>query len=159
MKKELMQAFTVKITQASKSELTVILYEMILTEIEEARTAYTTQDLAAFEKELKQAHKFMNELIATLDFQYTISYDLLSLYLYVNKRIITAIIQRKPEALDSTEKVLNKLLIGFQGVSKEDKSGPMMRNTQQLYAGLTYGKGKLNETYVNPDNRSRGFIA
>jgi len=55
--------------------------------------------------------------------------------------------------------VLKKLLIGFEGVSKEDHSGPMMRNTQQLYAGLTYGKGKLNETYIDLNSRNRGFTA
>jgi flagellar protein FliS len=159
MNKEEVKTFTARVTQASKSELVVILYEMVLTELKEARLAYETDDLAAFDKELKKAHKFVNELIVALDYHYTVSYDLLSLYLYVNKRIITAVIKKNPVSLDSAESVLNKLLIGFEGVSKADTSGPMMRNTQQLYAGLTYGKGKLNETYINPDNRSRGFIA
>lgn len=158
MQKEAVQAFTVRITQASKSELIVILYEMILEEIKEAKDAYANNDLTAFDKELKQAQKFLNELMSALDYQYKISYDLLSLYLYVNKGIITAIIQRKPDSLASAESVLQKLLIGFEGVSKEDTSGPMMRNTQQLYAGLTYGKGTLNETYIDPNDRSRGFI-
>jgi len=159
MKKEAIQAFTARATQASRSELIVILYEMILTEINEAKEAYLQEDIATFDKELKRAQKFVNELTVTLDYQYTVSLDLASLYLYINKRIITAIIKRNPVSLDSAESVLKKLLIGFEGVSKEDKSGPMMRNTQQLYAGLTYGKGKLNETYIDPSNGSRGFIA
>jgi flagellar protein FliS len=159
MKKEAIQVFATRVTQASKSELIVILYEMIMTEIEEAKEAYEIGNLIAFDKELKKAQKFITELTASLDYNYVISYDLLSLYLYVNKRIITAIIQRNPVSLDSAQSVLKKLLTGFEGVSKLDTSGPMMRNTQQLYAGLTYGKGKLNETYIDPDNRSRGFIA
>lgn len=159
MTKEAIHVFTTRITQASRSELIVILYDMILTEIKEARNAYEAEDLAIFDKELKKAQRYVSELMAALNYRYALSYDLLSLYLYVNKRIITAIIQRNPVSLDSAEKVLNKLLIGFEGVSKEDTSGPIMRNTQQLYAGLTYGKGKLNETYLNSDNRSRGFIA
>ena len=159
MKKEALQAFTARVTQASKSELIVILYEMILTEIKEAREAYESGDLITFDKNLKRAHKYMNELISPLDYHYSISYDLLNLYLYVNKRMITAIIKRNPVSLDSAESVLQKLLVGFEGVTREDKSGPMMRNTQQLYAGLTYGKGRLNETYIDPNNGSRGFIA
>lgn len=159
MKRDAIQAFTARVTQASKSELTVILYEMILTEMKEAKEAYDLNDLATFDKELKKAQKYVNELIVSLDFKYAITYDLLSLYLYVNKRIITAVIKRNPVSLDSAESVLNKLLVGFEGVSKVDNSGPMMRNTQQLYAGLTYGKGKLNEVYIDPNNRSRGFIA
>jgi flagellar protein FliS len=159
MRKEAIQVFATRVTQASKSDLIVILYEMILTEIKEAREAYEVGNLIAFDKELKKAQKFITELTAVLDYSYAISYDLLSLYLYVNKRIITAIIKRNPVSLDSAETVLRKLLTGFEGVSKLDTSGPMMRNTQQLYAGLTYGKGKLNETYIDPNDRSRGFIA
>ncbi len=159
MKKEAIQAFTARVTQASRSELIVILYEMILTELDEAKEAYHKEDIVAFEKELKRAQKYVNELITSLDYHYNISYDLVSLYLYINKRIITAIMKRNPVSLDSAEEVIKKLLIGFEGVSKEDNSGPMMRNTQQLYAGLTYGKGTLNETYINPSNGNRGFIA
>ncbi|HWT26488.1 MAG TPA: flagellar protein FliS [Mobilitalea sp.] len=159
MKRESIQMFTARITQASRSELIVILYEMIITEIKEAKEAYETGDLAAFDKELNKVHRYVNELITPLDYHYTVSYDLLSLYLYVNKLIITAIIKKNPLSLSSAEAILNTLLVGFEGVSRQDTSGPMMHNTQQLYAGLTYGKGKLNETYINPDNRSRGFIA
>lgn len=159
MNKEMIQAFTARVTQASRSELIVILYEMALTEIVEAKKAYKAGDLATFDKELKKSQKYVNELIVALDYNYTISYDLLSLYLYVNKRIITAIIRRKPDTLDSAESVLKKLMVGFEGVSKADKSGPLMRNTQQLYAGLTYGRGKLNEIDIDPNNGNRGFIA
>lgn len=159
MKKEDIQIFTTRVTQASKSELVVILYEMLLTEIKEAKEAYGLGNITVFDKELKRAQKYVSELIATLDYKYPLSYDLMSLYLYVSKRIVTAIIKRNPISLDSAEVVLNKLLIGFEGVSKMDTSGPMMHNTQQVFAGLTYGKGKLNETYLDPNNRSRGFIA
>jgi len=30
---------------------------------------------------------------------------------------------------------------------------------QQVYAGLTYGKGTLNETYLNAQDYNRGFNA
>lgn len=159
MNKEAVRAFATRVTMASRSELIVILYEMILTEIMEAREAYENDDLAAFDKELKNAQKYVNELIIPLDYHYKVSYDLASLYLYVNKRIITAIARRKPETLNSAESVMKKLLVGFEGVSKEDKTGSMMRNTQQLYAGLTYGRGTLNETYIDSGYKNRGFTA
>lgn len=159
MNKDAMKAFSVRITQASKSELTVILYEMILTELKEAKEAFANGDMTGYDKELKLAQRYVTELQATLNYSYSISYDLLSLYLFVNKRIIQAIIRRIPDSLDSAESIMNKLLTGFEGVSKADQSGPMMRNTQQVYAGLTYGKGYLNETNIDPNSRSRGFIA
>lgn len=159
MNKDMIQAFTARVTQASRSELIVILYEMILSEITEAKKAYEIGDLTTFDKGLKKSHKYINELIVALDYNYSVSYDLLSLYLYVNKRIVTAIMKKRPDSLESAVSVLNKLLIGFEGVSKADASGPVMRNTHQLYAGLTYGRGKLNEIDIDPNNRNRGFIA
>ena len=159
MNKDAIKAFSVRVTQASKSELTVILYEMILTEIKEAKEAFAKEDMAVFDKELKFAQKYVTELQATLDYRYSISYDLLSLYLFVNKKIIEAIVRRIPDSLDSAESIMKKLLVGFEGVSKVDQSGPMMRNTQQVYAGLTYGRGYLNETNIDPSSRNRGFIA
>ena len=158
MQKEAVQAFTARITQASKSELIVILYEMILTEIKEAEEAFERKDMEAFDKGLKQAQKYLGELRAALDYRYKLAYDLASLYQYINERIINAMIRKKPDSLKSAVSVLQKLLIGFEGVSREDTSGPMMRNTQQLYAGLTYGKGTLNETYIDPNDGNRGFI-
>ena len=158
MQKEAVQAFTARITQASKSELIVILYEMILMEIKEAEEAFEREDMEVFDKELKQAQKYLGELMAALDYRYKLAYDLASLYQYINERIINAMIRKKPDSLKSAVSVLQKLLIGFEGVSREDTSGPMMRNTQQLYAGLTYGKGTLNETYIDPNDGNRGFI-
>lgn len=159
MNKEMIQGFTARVTQATRSELIVILYEMALTEIEEARKAYDLTDLALFDKGLKKSQKYINELIVALDYNYAMSLDLLSLYLYINKCIINAIIKKKPDTLEGAVGVLKKLLVGFEGVSKVDKTGPVMRNTHQIYAGLTYGKGKLNEIDIDPNNGSRGFIA
>ncbi len=159
MNKEAIHSFTARISQASRSEMIVILYEMALTEIGEARQAHSNGNLADFDKGLKRAQRCVSELMATLDYRYPIAYELLSLYIYTNRELIRAIYQREVQPLDSPEQVLRKLLIGFEGVSKQDTSGPVMRNSQQLYAGLTYGKGKLNETYLNPGNGNRGFIA
>ena len=48
---------------------------------------------------------------------------------------------------------------GFDGIKMQDTSGPVMQNVQQVYAGLTYGKGTLNETYLNVQDYNRGFQA
>lgn len=158
MTKEAIQSFTARITQASRSELVVILYEMTISKIEEAEKRYAENNLSDFDKELKGAQRYVNELMAVLDYRYAISYDLLSLYLYTNRHIITAILKRNPDALQNAKEILNKLLTGFEEISKKDTSGPVMKNTQQLYAGLTYGKGTLNETYIDSSNKNRGFI-
>ena len=159
MDKEAIRAFTARITQASRSELVVILYEITLAKIEEAIKAFNENNPDIYEKELKGAQRCVSELMACLDFRYKISYNLMSLYIYVSKQIISALMKRDPITLQYAKSVMQKLLTGFEEVSKNDNSGPLMKNTQQLYAGLTYGKGTLNETYINPNNKSRGFIA
>lgn len=54
---------------------------------------------------------------------------------------------------------MESLHSAFEEVAKQDTSGAVMQNTQQVYAGLTYGKGKLNEVFMNGNERSRGFMA
>ncbi|OYO98714.1 flagellar protein FliS, partial [Lachnotalea glycerini] len=44
----------------------------------------------------------------------------------------------------------------FTEVAKKDDSPVLMGNTQQVYAGLTYGKGSLTESFSNQGS-NRGF--
>lgn len=159
MNNEDLKAFTARITQANGSELVVIVYEIILKDIESAKEAFNAQDHTKFTRDVDHAVKFVNELINTLDFEYPISYDLMQLYLYCNKQLIQATLKKEIESLESAAKVLTSLLKGFTEVAKQDKSEPLMSNTQQVYAGLTYGKGSLNEMYVDPNQMERGFRA
>ena len=66
----------------------------------------------------------------------------------------------KKEEIEAARKVLRKLGDSFREVAKTDKSEPVMGKTQQVYAGITYGKGlSLEETLINPDSENRGFRA
>lgn len=159
MEKDKLQEFTRRVTQASRSELIVIMYDVILADTRAAREALEEDDISGYEKELKHAARFLNELMGALDYQYTISHDLLSLYSYVNRRLIGARMKRDISLLGDAEKVLLGLREAFAAVSAQDASGPMMRNTEQVYAGLTYGRGSLNEALLDPNATKRGFMA
>lgn len=157
MTNDLMQAYTARISQASRTELVVIIYEIILSDIKAAQKAYESGNIAEYTKELKSAGRFLNELMGTLDYNYEISLDLMSLYIFVNKAISTATFNKNPEMLDGAASILCKLMEGFKEVCKSDNSGSLMKNTQQLYAGLTYGKGSLNEVFIDPQEQNRGY--
>lgn len=90
---------------------------------------------------------------------YEISKNLMSLYNYVGQQISYYSFNKKTEHADEAKKVLSELLDGWNAIESEEKDKtPLMENTQQLYAGLTYDKsGKLSE-YVETDAR-RGFKA
>ena len=66
---------------------------------------------------------------------------------------------RNIESLNDVEMVISKLRAGFDGIKDHDTKGAVMQNVQQVYAGLTYGKGKLNESYYNLQDYNRGFKA
>lgn len=159
MEKEKIQEFTMRVTQASRTELIVILYDILLNDIKEASLQFEQNNEEAFIKELKHAQKCINQLMGSLDYTYDISRELLSLYSYVNKTVIAAIMKKEISGLASVTSVISKLKASFEEVSRQDMSGPMMENTQQVYAGLTYGKGTLNESLLGLNEPNRGFKA
>lgn len=159
MLKEKLQEFAVRITQANRSGLVVIMYEIIEADIEYAKELLMKEDFSGFEKECRHAQKILSELMATLDYRYSISFELLSLYSYCNKRVIAACMKKKGGFLEEVKLVIGKLKIAYSEVSMQDMSGPVMKNTQTLYAGLTYGRKSLNESSIAFNDEKRGFMA
>lgn len=158
MKKELLQQFTTRVTQANRTQLVVTIYDIILASLEEAREAYAADNMNEWKHSLERAQALVMELMKSLDFRFDISKELGSLYLFVNRRILHCLARKNIELLDGTDKVISNLRNAFEEVSKTDDSKPLMQNTQKVYAGLTYGRDSdLYETYQNDTNR--GFRA
>ena len=159
MTKEQIQTYTLRISQASPCELVVIMYDIILDDVKNAREAKNAGNEKQYQTDLTHAGKLVNELMDTLDFSQPVSFRLMSLYIYVNKMLVKARVSKKWDSLNDVELVIEKLRAGFDGIKGQDVSGPVMQNVQQVYAGLTYGKGRLNETYFNAQDYNRGFNA
>lgn len=159
MERDLAKSFATRITQASKTELVVIMYEVLLADIASAREYFHKGETEKARHDIKHGQRFLNELMSSLDYQYEISLNLMSLYIFINKCLTDAYYGEKTEVLDEAEGILKTLMEGFVKISPLDKSGPVMTNTGQLYAGLTYGRGTLNETYVDPNQANRGYMA
>lgn len=156
MTKEEIQVYTRRITNGSKTDLVVTTYDIILTYFHDARTALGSGEEDLFIWNLRKATDFVNELIHALDCQYQLGKDLLLLYRYVQDVVAQCIIKKTEKGLDSAENVIVKLKASFVEVAKQDHSGPVIQHGGQVYAGLTYGRGTLNELY---DNSNRGFKA
>ena len=157
MTEAMIKGYQNRIVNASKADLLLINYELLMLSIDEAIEALDT-DVHLFGKQIIKAQKYLRELTDNLDFKYTLSRDLMAIYIYVNKQFIEASIHFSKESLENAKGVLKTLLLGFEQVSDEGHSAPVVKNSQQVYAGLTYGKGKLNET-VYQDSSVRGFKA
>ena len=96
-------------------------------------------------------------MIQDLNFKYDISKQLYSLYVYSREQIAKAMYENRLEKIDEVERLLRRLSEAFGKIAQNDTSGPLMSNTQQVYAGMTYGKSSINENLVNADNQ-RGFL-
>ncbi len=159
--KEYYKPYATRIASASPLQMVLINYELLQLNINKALACQKE------EKESRcvfiyEAKDFLMLLMKSLDMNVSLSYDLMRLYLYVNKLLNLAYYAADAQSyLEDSIKILKELYEGFEQISTYDKEEPVMDNSQTLYAGLTYsGRGKksvLNE-YV-PEETSRGFKA
>lgn len=159
MEKERLQEFAARVSQANRSELVVVIYEATLASIEEGKKYLLTGDMEKARREIARARGMITELMSSLDLQYEISHYLRQLYIFAYHELCHGIAHRDPELFDHATDIFEKLLPSFQEVAKQDDSGPVMENVQTIYAGLTYGRGSLNETIGVGIDTNRGFQA
>lgn len=156
MKKEKLQEFTLRITQSNRTQLVVVIYDIILSYVEDAEACHETADWEGFMEALDKTAGFVKELVGALDFQYEISAQLFSLYLYANKCINRARVKKDASELKGVRIVVEGLKKSFEEIAKTDKTGPVMKNTQAVYEGFTYGKDSKNQVFQNGEE-NRGF--
>ncbi|MBQ2264545.1 MAG: flagellar protein FliS [Lachnospiraceae bacterium] len=157
MNNELKQQYKLRITSANKTELVVILYEMYLQYVQEAKDALQTGNKPAFKDALSHARGCVKELMNSLNFDYSPAQELKQLYIYVNKELVEADLHGKTEHLDNTIKVMTELWEAYKEISSQDTSPAVMTNSQSIYAGLTYGKSDLVEN-LDQVGENRGFL-
>lgn len=158
MTKECKQQFTLRITQANKTELIVILYEMILAYIADAKEALASQEIPEFREALRKVRGCLRELNLSLNLDYELAGRLLSLYMYCNRELTKADIRKEEEPMEHVSMVIGKLLTAYRELAKQDTSAAVMQNSQTVYAGLTYDKNSLSENMADQGS-NRGFRA
>ena len=157
MNKEAIKTFSYRISQASKTELVVIMYDMAQEYLKDAIQALNDDDKIGFCNNIRQVKRVIDELSSGVDMQYEIANELFVLYMQADKILIRCLARMDNEGLDKVENMLNKLRESFYKLSKDDDSGPVLKNVQQVYAGLTYSSaGGSNEIYNDPVN-NRGY--
>ena len=149
MTKEEKNVFSLRIANSSKTELIVITYDIIINYIDAALHAYSVDDKDLVVFNLQKAKQFLNNLSSCLNFEYGISYELMNLYIYMNNCLVRDITRRKPESAEDIKSVIDKLRASFDTVSASDTSGKVMKNSERVYVGYTYGRtSTLNEVVI-----------
>ncbi|MDD7350179.1 MAG: flagellar protein FliS [Clostridiales bacterium] len=157
--KEKLNAYAARVSQANRSELVVIIFEAFIDSVKEGDARMREGDMPACRLEMERARGFLTELMGSLDFQYEISYYLRRLYVYAYHEICQGMALRDSERFSHANQVMEALLPAFRQVAEQDNSETVMKNVQQIYAGLTYGRGSLHETIGVDIGKERGFEA
>ena len=157
MKRESIKTYSYTISQASKTQLVVIMYDMAQEYIQDALELLPS-DKDGFCRNIRQVKRIIDELSSTLDMQYDISKELFVLYMQAGKVLVACLANKNDEGLDKVIYMLKSLRKSFYEISKQDDSGPVLKNTQQVYAGLTYSSvGGSNEISTDPLS-NRGYM-
>lgn len=169
MTDELKQEFTRRITKANKSEMIVILCDMFDIYVSEAKEVLdnftggnarynlSEDERKEYKEAIRKARAVLLELINSLNREYEIANNLYQLYRYVEKRLIEAQVRVDKAALVNAANIMKRLNESYEKVAKADLSPAIMSNTEDVYAGMTYGRGDLNSNYMAESNR--GFFA
>lgn len=154
MTKEQKQEFTRRISQANKSGMIVILYDIFL--------AYTQDSLdekegtAEYKKSICKAKETIQELMYSINPENVLANNYMSIYGFIMKQLTRTEIHKNPEILRQLQIMVTSLRNTYEQVSKKDTSAPVMGNVETVYVGMTYGRGELKENYQNAGNR--GFL-
>ena len=88
MTKELKQEYTLRITQANKTQLITILYEMVLLYVDEAQEALDAGQKMEYKSAIRKIRGCIDELTASLNLDYELANNLLQLYLYISRELV-----------------------------------------------------------------------
>lgn len=152
-------SFTRRISQANSTEMVVIIYDIALAYIEDAKAALqgAEKNVDAFHSAVGSLQGCMSELGNSLNMEYELAGNLRQLYNYCLRVIGASEARLDADGLTEVEKVLKPLRDAYDQISGENKNGPVMGNSQSVFAGLTYGKEELIESLST--NTNRGYLA
>ena len=157
MEKEQVLDFTRRISQSNASGLVVVTYDIMFSNLEDAKTAYEKEEWEGFKRSVRQAQRAIGELIDSLNFSYDMAKQLYQIYVYCRDKLAEAMYKRSLDELEEVTDLMKKLYQSFEKVAEGDNSAPIMQNTQQVYAGYTYGRNDVVEN-CQELNKSRGFL-
>ena len=159
MTKDQIKEFTLRTSNANHSGLMIILFDMEKIYLEDAISLYSNKDEDGFIRNVDMAKRVHNEIMSGVNPLDEIGRKYLSILRFIYSKLVASSVKRKPVELDRCKNMMDNLRDGFVAINKLDDEEPVMKNTHQVYAGLTYGKGYLNESVQGEEYSSRGFKA
>ena len=143
--------YVARVSNSNPIGLVAITYELIISHVDDA--IIDCDNEKEFTRHIELSIELLGTLIEALNMNYELSRTLFALYIYVNKLLIKAKFTEKTAPLEDVRKILTPLLTGWQELADNElNTEPTMDKSQKIFAGLTYGRGELNE-YIHEDER------
>lgn len=115
------------VTTASPGELTLMLYNGCLKFINQAKQAVADGNIEAKNTSIQKAQAIIQELMVTLNMEMAVSENLMSLYDYLNRRLVEANIKNDTIILEEVE--------GFVTEFRDTWKEVIQKNRQLQHAG------------------------
>ena len=146
MTDEQKQDFTLRISQANKSALVVILYDIFLTYAGEAEAASPAD--GTFHIAISKARGALRELIDSLHLDYEIAQSTYQIYRFVERELICADVRRDAAPIAATIRIMRQLRDAYAEAAKY--TGPMLiiHGDADRTVNVSYGKAAA-ESYQN----------
>lgn len=91
------------VTTAAPGELTLMLYNGCIKFIKQAKRGMEEKNYEMKNRNIQKAQNIISELMVTLNMDIPVSQQMMQMYDYMNRRLIEANIQNKPDLLDEVE--------------------------------------------------------
>lgn len=157
MTREDIKTYSYRISQASKTDLVVITYDIAADYLKEAKENAESGDIEGMRSALNKVSRVIDSLISGLNLEYEIAGNLFQIYLHIKRILVSVSVSADKDEITRIEHLISMLRKSFYSIKDEDTSGPLMKNTEQVYQGLTYS----NSGYGNESSNvqaNRGYI-
>ncbi len=149
-----------RIANANEAQLVAILHEGLMSTAKSGIEHIEKGNKTELNSSVNKIREILAELLATTEGDSEIAGNLRSIYVYLNKLATEAEIQQDKAKLEEAIKVVTPIYeawqeLGEKEVTENDDSQTTSTpaKTPSIVAGMTYGKGELNDYVINDEDR------
>ncbi|NMA04661.1 MAG: flagellar export chaperone FliS [Clostridiales bacterium] len=149
-----------RIANANDAQLVAILHEGLMSTAKSGIEHIENGNKKELNSSVNKIREILAELLATTEGDSEIAGNLRSIYVYLNKLATEAEIQQDKAKLEEAIKVVTPIYeawqeLGEKEVTENDDSQTTSTpaKTPSIVAGMTYGKGELNDYVINDEDR------
>ena len=148
-----------RIANANDAQLVAIMYEGFMSTVKSGIEYIENKDKEKLNESINKTREILAELLATVEGDSEIASNLKSIYIYLNKLVTEAEIKQDKTKLEEAIGVITPPYEAWQELGEkgeletEDAQIDTPIKTPSIVAGMTYGKGQLNDYVINDEDR------